>query len=804
MNIRYITFICALILVLAGCTNISQSEDTYTDDMGLYIQDINFDSDYKNFYVDVRIKDSIAMAMLNNDTTIKFKVSELSRNNFQNPRTQPVLKKVENIRMQQISHKKVDILLLVDMTLDTINISRQHTVVRNIKRIFAPNDIKIAFMNGNSVSETMSTTDYVLDNYFKKSPGEKLLYRSIYTKYNEFKSDSSFINTMIWDSISHHYIPIQKVMMVFSDGKVYNHNRPIDPQHFALKNEFVANCDSTYNIPIFYINLNTLQSNDESTETGNSYTDEDASSFLDVVCQKSGGKYFNITSKSLILNDVLRQLNRSNTDYRFSFENPHLKTYRGSEHKLQIGCYQNDSLIASDNIRYYLGSVYNPVIVDGLTTFQVIVQGSLLGLLTIILLYLIFQFVTPAISYLIFKKKYVTQYKGDNMSMNGILIGKTCYFCKAPFEIGDEIVVKCRHILHKSCWDENEYKCPEYGKKCRHGRHYYNPKNLFDKKNSSFYLSWIIAGAIAGLIAWVSFIANAQKNENLLLVNLIHIMFDVNLNSSKASVLIEEYGSHLFFLPFYGLNIGFFLTLCLSILTGHGKWIWKRSLITVAKAIAGGILSYLSFFIGCIISISLNLTNNSFLVDWIPWMLSGFIIAFIVSYGTDIKLKKALVGATISIIFGLGSMYLWSFAYSIQIDTRGFQLLSYMIYCIGFAVSVAATSPKSERYFLSVEGPIKKMEIAIYKWMSSSSLNKHISIGKSVDCDLQMSWDITSRIAPVQAEIRMINGNIYLIALEEGVILNQKNLQPNIKKRLYHGYKFIIGKTTFTYIEKDL
>ena len=68
-----------------------------------------------------------------------------------------------------------------------------------------------------------------------------------------------------------------------------------------------------------------------------------------------------------------------------------------------------------------------------------------------------------------------------------------------------------------------------------------------------------------------------------------------------------------------------------------------------------------------------------------------------------------------------------------------------------------------------------------------------------------MSWDLTSQIAPQQAEIRMINGNIYLIATEDGVrTIDQKPIKPNTMKRLYHGSKFRIGKTIFTYIEKDL
>lgn len=105
-----------------------------------------------------------------------------------------------------------------------------------------------------------------------------------------------------------------------------------------------------------------------------------------------------------------------------------------------------------------------------------------------------------------------------------MLIEQSCYFCKAPFVEGDEIVAKCRHILHKSCWDENEYQCPEYGRHCKQGRHYYNSRNLFDPHNASFYLAWIIAGAFAGLIAWINFTANVHNNENLLLVKLIYLI----------------------------------------------------------------------------------------------------------------------------------------------------------------------------------------------------------------------------------------------------------------------------------------
>lgn len=83
-------------------------------------------------------------------------------------------------------------------------------------------------------------------------------------------------------------------------------------------------------------------------------------------------------------------------------------------------------------------------------------------------------------------------------------------------------------------------------------------------------------------------------------------------------------------------------------------------------------------------------------------------------------------------------------------------------------------------------------------------LNRRVTIGKSVDCNLQMTWDINSNIAPVQAEIVSERGNIYLIAMEEGVCREDKPIVTDKKIRLYHRDKFKIGQTLFTYIEHDV
>ena len=148
-------------------------------------------------------------------------------------------------------------------------------------------------------------------------------------------------------------------------------------------------------------------------------------------------------------------------------------------------------------------------------------------------------------------------------------------------------------------------------------------------------------------------------------------------------------------------------------------------------------------------------------------------------------------------------MIVWNIFYQMsELDYRVIHLFSFLFYYVSMAISVAAVTPRSERYFLKVEGAVKTMDIALYKWFKNHN-ERVVTIGRSVDCSIQLSWDMQSYIAPVQAEIRIIRKLPYLIAHESGVMEGGKMLKPNQKIRLYHGRQFNIGKTTFTYIEKD-
>jgi hypothetical protein len=190
------------------------------------------------------------------------------------------------------------------------------------------------------------------------------------------------------------------------------------------------------------------------------------------------------------------------------------------------------------------------------------------------------------------------------------------------------------------------------------------------------------------------------------------------------------------------------------------------------------------------------------LIDWIPWTLLSCVILLAVSIKTRTPIRKTFLLAACGI--SVLSMLVWGVVYyNTVINYRLSLLIGFIIYTVAIAVCIAKVTPHSERYFLHVEGAIKEMDIALFKWIRNDPSHS-VTIGKSVDCSIQLSWDINSQVAPVQAEIKRHLDSILLTALEDGVFVNDKPLAQGDDIWLYHGRKFTIGNTTFTYIEKDL
>lgn len=736
------------------------------DEPTIEVKSLTFSPDYKTFTVTTNMLQDIKDdgAGLADSTHIRREVVEKIDGVRCTRLSTPRLAQIRNLEAEGVAEADVRMLVLVDLTLPQRQLDSVRANVSNMRMVFNHDNLFIAFMNGDTVSQTVPATDYVVNNYFKHSDKPHIfLYRSMYQKMTEMKQRQG-----VWQDAD------KMVMVTFAGDRVYDDdtNQPIDPNHYYYEEQLLRNQKDkrdTTTFLAYYVSLSELT------------TDEDELSLPWLFCSRNGG----VCMKNLTFSQFKRHLydafHLDFADNEFVFVNPDYKVYRGDTKVLTVNFYniQNDSLVASFTTSVQLGKIYKPIIVNGHSVPYVIVQGFLLFIFVFLLVYLLLQVVVPVISFLIFRRRYVVRYTGSNMSVRGIAVGDTCYLCKAPFQEGDKVVVKCEHTMHKSCWDENEYHCPEYGDRCKHGSHYFNAYNLFDIGNAPYYMRWVLVAIVCSLLAWLS--------------DTIYVWLGNDMLLSRFSENATQ-------VPFFGFSMGFFLTLGMSILAVDRSVVtgWASSFI---RATLAGLICYATVLLANVIITIFNIQHGLMLIGAIPWIIASFVIVIFSTLRTRVVYNWRLV--LISFVLGLLSMAAWSLFYQwTELDFRVVLHFSFLIYFICFAVSLATVAPRSERYFLHVEGAVKTMDIALYKWFRNQP-DRVVTIGLSVDCTLQLSWDLQSPLAPVQAEIRLIRNVPYLIALEPGVLVRGKALRPNRKLRLYHGRSFTIGQTTFTYIEKD-
>ena len=740
------------------------------------VNKVEFAPGHKTFSIWTGMLEDIGPYSLTDSSQVRIEVEELDEGVKTSRRMQPKLLKALNTESDEIARLGVKVLVLADLSLPQEQIDAQRNAVKEMQTAFDRDNLYIAFMSGNSVSQTQAVSEYILDQYFKEGAKQKYLYRSILGKIREMSGRKD-----PWGHAS------GLKLVVFSDGKVYDENdKPMDADHFKMENEMLhSHLAGQDSVTVCYVNFG---------KAVDGVDDTAATDVLTALCESTGGGYFSKFNWTLLEKSLLASFGGVNSANRFDLVNPDGKVYRGDVNQVKLKFYsvKDNSLITTATANICEGSIYRPIIVNGNPLKEVIIEGISAALFLMLAIYLVFQFLVPFIRYRIFLRKHVVRHTGGKMAIGDVAIAQTCYLCKAPFKEGDEVVVKCEHTMHKSCWDENEYHCPEYGRRCKHGSHFYNKENLLDKRNASFYLKWLLMAVLAATLAWVVFTVWCNYATQ-------HI-FEYLMPADRLSAA-DMNGTNLNHLPFSSFTAAFFLTFGIAWLAIDRKRVASVAGI-IFRSIVASFGSAFMFLLSSYACIALRLEAVSFLINLVPWILSSFLIAFMGTYGTRIRLKKYIV--LVAVGLSLVSMVVWSSLYmKIGVDFRVLLLYSFMLYTIGMALAIAAAAPKSEHYFLHVEGAVKTMDVALYKWFRANP-KAVVTIGKSVDCSLQLSWDLQGHVAPTHAEISMYKGKLRLLALEDGVSVSGRPLKPGKYVRLFHGRQFQIGRTQFTYQEKDI
>lgn len=803
MKIKMFRFIWMAIMAfcLIGCDDITSEEDINLDDIfstettneeqqdedAMKVIGVNFTPGYKQFTLQTGILRDLGPYALTDTSQVTIKATESVGGRLNQTMSKPVLVEVRNSEAEEVAKKKIKVLVLVDLAQPQYIVDEERNAVAEIRAVFARDNLFVAFMYGMNVTETMEATDYVLNTYFKTQPDQyKYLYRSLLLKKREMTD-----RTGIWSDAK------KLEMIVFSDEKVYGENdRPIDPQHFELQSTLVRDTLTNDSLSISSVCFK---------PKGNILDDDEAKSIMKVVCKNSDGLYMDHFNWTKLKDNLIRQNGQIILANEFVFENPDGKVYRGDPHVMRIEIFAKDTekMIGSATSSIYLGTAYNPVIVNGGNIVWMFLQGIVIGLMVMLFVYMVFQFLIPFIQYKLFEKKYVLKYVPGNMSIGNVLITESCYFCKARFKEGDTIVAKCEHVMHKSCWDENDYHCPEFGRQCQNGSHYYNDKNLFDPKNALFYMKWILMAIAASICTWFVYMVYVT-NYDAHTQQFVAKMMEPKIGMMGEMAMFNGASNYTNYIPAIGLLTGFFLTLALSSLAVRRMQFKRRVLDVLLRAILVGVVAYFIFRLFRSVSLAFSFVGLlSAVLDCVPWAITSMLIVYVSTVGTRIKLKKYIL--VIAIALGVLSMFLWSFFFRdiMQMDIRVLLLFSIMLLAVGLAVSVAELAPKSEHYFLNIKGAVKEMDVALFKWFMNNP-DDVVSIGKSIDCSLQMSWDIKGQVAPINAELRMVGDGIRLTAVEDGVRVGDDPLPPGRSVWLYHNTQFSIGDTTFTYVERDI
>ena len=797
MKTKIWILLLAILPLFAGCDELGPNLEDFAEldniltnesmskKPAITVKRLQFSPDYKTFVMITRMQDDIGPYSLTDTSEVKIDVDETTAGLIKTRKTQPRLIQILNLKSENVYKSGVKVLVLVNSTLPQAVLNRIRNYTDELSSILTHDNIYVAFMDGETVSETVLLTKYVLEHHFNKSENNYIyLYRSIYAKEQEMLSHHG-----VWADAK------KMALLVFSDEKLYDNetDEPIDPDHYHQE-ELLLSSDSINNpnFAAYYASMDLVQSIETNHEDN----------VLKLFCQNHNGLFMEHYLGNTFKNHLLSRFHISDDANELIFENPDGKVYRGEHQTLTVNFRnaKNDSLITSVSTVIQEGSIYEPIIVHGNSIRIVVLQGLTLGAILILFLWALFQLIIPYIRYRIFLHKYVIRYTGGNMGMGKTTVQQACYLCKQPFEAGDKIVVKCNHTMHKTCWDENEYHCPEYSDRCKHGSHYYNINNLMDKNNAPYYMKWILMAILAAMIAWTFFLIRIHFLSFSINSSILLALYGLSSNSPEAqSVLREHVITHM---PAFGFHIGLFLTFGIASLSLHLRNVSRNIKSILLRSLTAAIGCYMVYTIGNIITVILNIEEYSYIIDWIPWAVSGYLISLCGTYGTRVKLPRWLI--LFSVISGFLSMYLWSiFFFSKIIDFRVMLLFSFIIFAVGIAASIAMSAPRSERYFLKVQGAIKEIDVALYKWMRNDP-NRVVTIGKSVDCSLQLSWDINGYVAPKHAEISMHDQAPYLTALEEGIFVEGEAIVSGQTVRLFHGKSFTIGNTTFTYIEKDI
>ena len=511
------------------------------------------------------------------------------------------------------------------------------------------------------------------------------------------------------------------------------------------------------------------------------------------------GDYKPANDMAQVLNDFQEIVNDKMYDYSFTYRVLASKTYFG---KIEYSAEWKGDVIGSGE--FSIGSAERPWPEHAASTSDSIYKylvAIIVAILTIGFFFLIMKVLIPLLRSKAFEAKYYKKYVPEkNIS------SRICHYCKQPITEGQSVVMKCKHIMHVHCWKQNGYKCAEYGQNCKTGiQEHVEWKELFTW-NSLKDCHQTIAGICAGFVSWIFFELGGRGGFDGISKSLVSMFYTPSDNLPNLSMECESKTSA--FLTI-GILLGFFLSLIFRYNDEYKKKDWKINLKIIGLSLLTSVIGMIAFAIGAdILCVLLTLINATF----IPWycsfpayILFSVAVSLALTIKSTIPLKSALIGGGCSSVIGFIVLYFSSLT-NVSWPWMN-MLLDFIIYGGGLGASLVTVRMLAEKYFLVIQNGVRAgQRIPIHKWMNATGGGNKVSIGMTGDCEIQMNWEKSNKVAKEHAQLYIDHEKQLpmLKPLATGVIYNTRaELGVGKPTVLSNNDTFKIGDTIFQYVETE-
>lgn len=672
----------------------------------------------------------------------------------------------------------------------------------------APEQSVFVSFYGDEVSNTQRVTR---DNFtrirdeFMQSASGKAFYSGVYSKLAEFSSGTAeYLDRIRARNYTQDTLlssravlnPGKNILMIFADGTKRPDIEELDfikVTDFQSRNPATMPCVNAF----YYVGDRDEQSgNFDSIEiTLKGITHPRDSMHREI--RHLAGCFAPSADMEHILTSFQTVVETATYDYEIAYSNPG-KIYAGNvDYEARWG----RNTVLGTTI-FTIGSAERPWPEKKQSIGGAIIEllvAILVTLVTFGFFFLIVKIVVPGIRSKTFKSKYYKKYEPEENVQRRI-----CHYCKQELRPGQIVVTKCSHWLHKHCWEENGYKCAEFGQNCKTGiQQHVDYREVFTWASLKE-CSQTIAGFAAGLVSWIIYEVCGRGGFHALSKSAVGLVLN---NTETQASLVDDCAVRTSSFLMIGLLLGFFISLVFRYKDDIRNKEWKIWIKIVGLSGLTALIGMVAFAIGAdIMCLILSWTDKMY----IPWycslpayILYSISLSLALTIKSTIPMKSALLGGLCSAVIGFLVLYFTKFTEQ-RYEWLN-MLLDFIIYGGGLGASLVTARLLAERYFLVIQNGVKAgQRIPIHKWMNANGGGNKVSIGMTGECEIQMNWEKGNKVAKehVQLFIDREKNLPVIKPLATGVLYNTRaELPVNRTAILSNGDTFKIGDTTFKYEE---